>query len=208
MKIILVDDDPLIIESLKTIIEFKTSGDEDPITVMATGKSGQEAFDLYQTYRPDICLLDIRMGQVSGLDAGEQILKFNPQAKILYLTTFTDQEYIIRALNMGAHGYIVKQNVDFVVTALRAVNAGQFVFDAHIVDRFKGPSNSTSKSLEGLTDQENAIVRCVAEGMNNREIAQSLFLSEGTVRNYISRILEKLNLRDRTQLAIAYYKNT
>lgn len=204
MNIILIDDDKLVCSALKTILE---SDPEFHVPVM--GHDGNEAIALYKEYQPDMLLMDIRMSGMSGIDAGEAILRQFPQARILYLTTFADNEYIVRALKTGAKGYILKQNFESIIPAVRAVISGQSVFGDEIVSRLPNMSWTPVSSLEGfdLTEREIEIIRNVAEGLSNKEIAGLLFLSEGTVRNYISTILEKLNLRDRTQLAIFYYKH-
>lgn len=217
MKVIIVDDDKLVAMSLKTIVE----SDKD-IEVLATGGSGEEAISLYDDFQPDVLLTDIRMQGMTGLEAGEQILSKHPDAKILYLTTFNDDEYIVRALSMGAKGYIIKQDFDSIIPSLKAVYSGQSVFGNEIteklpnilnssIDKGAAPQGDTSHfdfASHGLTEQEAEIVKCVADGLSNKEIADTLFLSEGTVRNYISNILSKLDLRDRTNLAIFYYKNS
>lgn len=206
MKIVIVDDDKLVAVSLKTIIE--AGGDTE---VLATGHSGEEAVELYRTHRPDILLMDIRMEGMTGLEAGKKILGEDPQARILFLTTFNDDEYIRTALAIGAKGYIIKQDFDGILPALRAVYEGQSVFGDQVVDRIPELLSPQEKEFSfeayGLTDQEAEIVECVADGLSNKEIAEKLYLSEGTVRNYISTILSKLDLRDRTNLAIFYYKN-
>ncbi|MBP3718724.1 MAG: response regulator transcription factor [Eubacterium sp.] len=209
MKVVIIDDDKLVAASLKTIVE------SDPeIEVLATGSSGQEAIDLYSEHNPDVLLSDIRMEGMTGLEAGEKILSVHPDAKLLYLTTFNDDEYIVKALSIGAKGYIIKQDFDSIIPSLKAVNSGQSVFGNEITEKLPNILNNKetgSTSFDfvafNLTDQEAEIVQCVAEGLSNKEIADKLFLSEGTVRNYISNILSKLDLRDRTNLAIFYYKN-
>lgn len=206
MRVLIVDDDRLVAVSLKTILEADTE-----IEVAATGNSGQEAIDLYTECQPDILLMDIRMEGMTGLEAAERILKEDKAAKILFLTTFSDDEYIVSALGMGAKGYLLKQDFEGIVPALKAVNGGQSVFGGEIVGKIpvlmynKGEVNY---DLYDISEKEQIIIELVAEGLSNREIAGKLFLSEGTVRNYISTILEKLNLRDRTQLAVFYYKNS
>ena len=132
----------------------------------------------------------------------------------MYLTTFNDDEYIVKALSIGAKGYIIKQDFDSIIPSLKAVNSGQSVFGNEITEKLPNILNSketTEASVDfaafDLTDQDAEIVKCVAEGLSNKEIADQLYLSEGTVRNYISNILSKLDLRDRTNLAIFYYKN-
>lgn len=204
MNIILIDDDKLVCSALKTILE------SDPdFHVPVMGHDGTEAISLYTKYRPDLILMDIRMAGMTGIDAGEAILKKFPEARILYLTTFADNEYIIRALKIGAKGYILKQNFESIIPAIKAVASGQSVFGDEIVSRLPNMSWTPTASLEGfdLTEREIEVIQNVVEGLSNKEIAGLLFLSEGTVRNYISTILEKLNLRDRTQLAIFYYKH-
>ena len=204
MTIIIDDDDKLVCSALKTILES-----EPDFHVPAMGHNGNEAISLYKSHHPDLILMDIRMGELTGIDAGESILKEFPDAKILYLTTFADNEYIVKALRIGAKGYLLKQNFESIIPAIKAVSSGQNVFGDEIVSKLPNMSWSSKPSLSGynLTDRELDIISNVAEGLSNKEIANLLFLSEGTVRNYISTILEKLNLRDRTQLAIFYYKH-
>lgn len=204
MKIIIVDDDRLVCSSLKTI----TEADPD-IQVAGIGYSGRDAADLFEDLQPDIVLMDIRMEGMTGLEAGELILGRHPEAKILFLTTFADDEYIIQALKIGSRGYLLKQNFESIVPALKAVNTGQSVFGEDITAKIPLfiKSQKTDPNQYGLTDKELEIIGLIAEGLSNREIAGRLFLSEGTIRNSISVILEKLQLRSRTQLAIFYYKN-
>ncbi len=202
MKIVIVDDDKLVCSALKRIVE------SEGIKVLATGQNAQEAVKLYKQYHPDILLTDIRMGDMTGIEAGKVILEKDPTAKIIFLTTFKDEEYIVKALAMGAKGYILKQDFECIVPALKAVNAGQNIYGDEIVSQLPKMLSREVKDKEeyDLTEREFEIVVLVAEGLSNKEIAAKLFLSEGTVRNYISIILEKLFLRDRTQLAIFYYK--
>lgn len=205
MTVLIVDDDRLVGISLKTILEA-----EPDISVVALGTSGTQAVELYRKHRPDILLMDIRMEGKNGLDAAAEILASEPQAKILFLTTFSDDEYIIRALRLGAKGYLLKQDFESIVPALHAVCGGQNVFGSEVIRKIPDIL-TTSKEPDitqlPLSEKEFEIMRLVAEGLNNKEIALALFLSEGTVRNYVSGTLEKLELRDRTQLAIYYYKH-
>ena len=205
MRVVVVDDDKLVAFSLKTILE--ADGD---ITVLATGSSGKEAVALYQQEKPDVLLMDIRMEGMTGLEAAEIILTEEPDAKILFLTTFSDDEYIVRALSIGAKGYILKQDFEGIVPALKAVFGGQTVFGGDItgkISNFMQGSGKPDYSHYEINEKEASIIEAVAQGFSNKEIAEKLFLSEGTVRNYVSVILEKLELRDRTQLAVFYYKN-
>ena len=202
MKVVVVDDDQLVAISLKTILE------SDPqVTVAATGNDGKDAVALYESEHPDVLLLDIQMKEMSGLEAAEQILEKNPAAKILFLTTFSDDEYIIKALNLGAKGYILKQDFEGLLPALLAVEQGQSVFGGEVVNKLPvlmQTKNSFDYRGYDIGEKEQEIIALVGAGKSNREIAGELFLSEGTVRNYISQILEKLSLRDRTQLAVFY----
>lgn len=202
MKVVVVDDDQLVAISLKTILE------SDPqVTVAATGNDGKDAVALYESEHPDVLLLDIQMKEMSGLEAAEQILEKDPAAKILFLTTFSDDEYIIKALNLGAKGYILKQDFEGLLPVLLAVEQGQSVFGGEVVNKLPvlmQTKNSFDYSGYDIGEKEQEIIALVGAGKSNREIAEELFLSEGTVRNYISQILEKLSLRDRTQLAVFY----
>lgn len=207
MDIVIVDDDKLVASSLKIILEA------DPeVKVAAMGYSGAEAVALYRQHRPDILLLDIRMGEMSGLEAAKSILEEDGSALILFLTTFSDDEYIVKALKIGARGYLLKQDFAGILPALRAVLSGQTVFGGEIVSRLpdildtKGEEGRKDYGTLGISDREWEVTALVAEGLSNREIAARLYLSEGTVRNYISTVLEKLKLRDRTQLAVFYLK--
>lgn len=202
MKIIIIDDDKIVCKSLEMIL----SQDEN-IDVLAQGYSYDDAVSLYQKHRPDVMLLDINLGEKTGLMAAREILKLDPEAKILFLTTFTDNKYIYEALQIGARGYILKQDFESITPSIKAVFAGQNVFGAEVVNKLPKAFTGNKELLKkyNLTDKENEILENIAKGYNNKEIASQMFLSEGTVRNYITTLLEKLQLRDRTQLAIFYY---
>lgn len=205
MNIIIVDDDSLVAGALKTILEIN-----EDINVAATGSDGLEACELYRKYQPDILLMDIRMKNMSGLEAATVILQEFPQANILLLTTFSDDEYIIKALRLGARGYLLKQDYASILPALRAVFSGQTVFGTEIVSRIPELLQSSTAfdySTYGINERELEIIERIANGYSNKEIASELFLSEGTVRNYLSSILDKLILRDRTQVAVFYYQH-
>ncbi len=205
MKIVIVDDDRLVSLSLKTILEASKE-----VEVLGIGNDGAEGVELYSRYKPDVLLMDIRMQGMTGLTAAEMILEKYPDAKILFLTTFSDSEYIVKALRIGVKGYILKQNYESIIPAIKAVYIGQSVFGGEIVEKL--PSLIEKKQhfnygQANINEKELEIIELVAKGLNNKEISEILFFSEGTVRNYLSNILEKLELRDRTQLAIFYYKN-
>lgn len=199
MNIIIVDDDALVVSALTTIVE--SSGH----TIIATGSSGREAVRLFEAHRPDLLMTDIRMDDMTGLEASKIILEKFEDANILLITTFKDDEYISEALKFGCKGYLLKDNFTGIIPAVQAIEAGNMVFDSNIVKSLSAVSSR--KNLKELSDREQDILALVAEGLNNKEIAAQLFLSEGTVRNYISQMLGKLDLRDRTQLAVYYYKN-
>lgn len=199
-KLVVIDDDYLVVQALETIVNSKEN-----LSVVATGHSGQEAIDLYQEHQPDLLLMDIRMEPMSGIEAAAEILKRDSSAKILFITTFQDDDYITKAMSLGCRGYILKQNIKGIVPAVEAVENGHLVFDSQIIQSIH-PSKA-EVNLKELTERENQLLRLVADGLNNKEIADMLFLSEGTVRNYVSALMEKLQLRDRTQLAVYYYKH-
>lgn len=203
INVLVVDDDTLVAMSLVTIISS-----DGEINVCGTGNDGSEAVTLYDEHKPDILLMDIRMQEMTGLEAAEVILSKHPEAKILFLTTFSDDEYISKALALGVKGYILKQNFEGIVPAVKAVYGGQNVFDGKVIGKLpvKGSTGGDFSSYD-ISEREQRIIELVADGLSNREISERLFLGEGTVRNYISTILEKLSLRDRTQLAVFYYKH-
>ena len=205
MKVLIIDDDFFITTALKTILEA------DPeIQVCGSGKNGKEAISLYTSMDPDILLMDIRMEEMDGLAASKEILSRYPQARILLLTTFLDDEYIIQALKLGAKGYLLKQDYNSIIPALKAIYSGQTVYGSEITAKLPGLLTS-QKSFPWedyhIGPRELEVIDLVAQGLSNKEIAGKLYLSEGTVRNYLSAILEKLELRDRTQLAVFYLRN-
>ena len=184
MKILIVDDDSLVALSLKTILEAKG------LEICALGNSGEQAVALYKQHKPDILLMDIRRENMTGLEAAEKILSEDKAAKILFLTTFSDDEYILKALDIGAKGYILKQDFESIEAALLAVERGQSVFGGEIVSKLPElmqHKNGFSYEAEGISPKEWEITTLVAEGLSNKEIAIRLYLSEGTVRNYIRR---------------------
>lgn len=206
MNIVLIDDDQLVCMSLKMILE--ASGD---IHVSAIGHDGSDALPLYQQYRPDILLMDIRMQHRNGTDALSDVLEQFPDARVLFLTTFLDDEYITKALQLGAKGYIIKQDYETIIPALNAVYSGQNVYGSEIMEKLPGlmqQEASFNYSAHDISQKEYEIITLVAQGLSNKEIAAQLFLSEGTIRNYLSGILEKLQLRDRTQLAVFFYQHS
>ena len=214
MKVAIADDDPIVCSSLSTILTATDTAD-----VLWTANDGQSALESFQTAggRPDVLLLDVQMPGMDGLEAAEHILAMDSTARVLFLTTFADKEYISRALALGAKGYVIKQDVASVVPALQAVMAGQTVLGAEAVANLslgeqeeqarkdaKDAAEPVPWRFQTLTDREREIVALVADGLDNQAIARRLYLSEGTVRNHISAILAKTNLANRTQLAVEW----
>lgn len=212
MRIAIVDDDPIVCQSLETILT--ATGTAEVLWMANDGDAAVRRYFETPASRPDVLLIDIQMPGTSGLDAAREILATVPAARILFLTTFADQSYIAQAMGLGAKGYLIKQDVAAVGPALQAVMAGQVVLGAEVLgkltERTPDPADSddsrdTADSIEGLLgEREREITALVAEGLDNRDIAARLFLSEGTVRNRISAILDKLGLTNRTQLAILW----
>ena len=214
MKVAIADDDPIVCSSLSTILTATGTAD-----VLWTANDGQSALESFQAPggRPDVLLLDVQMPGMDGLEAAEHILAMDSAARVLFLTTFADKEYISRALALGAKGYVIKQDVASVVPALQAVMAGQTVLGAEAVANLslgeqdeqtqkdtKDAAEPVPRRFQTLTDREREIVALVADGLDNQAIASRLYLSEGTVRNHISAILAKTNLANRTQLAVEW----
>lgn len=214
IRIAIVDDDPFIRESLKLIIDL------DPgITVEGTCTNGHEAYEFVKEHPLDLVLMDIRMPGCDGVEGTRNIKRDFPHVAVLILTTFDDDEYIVEALRNGAGGYMLK-NIppDRIIEGIKTVHQGDLLIHPNIAKKLAGmlhreqpPSETRAKpdkSLEqfGITPAERLVVEKIAEGKSNKEIAQELFLSEGTVKNYITEILSKLSLRDRTQIAIFYLK--
>ena len=205
MRLLIVDDDPLAALSLQTILSAKG------FDVIATGHSGEEAIDLYDQLQPDLLLMDIRMDGINGLEAARRILSRHSNAKILFLTTFSDDGYIKEAISLGAMGYILKQNYENLPETLRLAASGQVIYGEGVAQKLPGllaeqmKLGKQSAQADLLTRREAEIMALVADGKSNKEIAALLYLSEGRVRNAVSDILLKLSLRDRTQLAVYYH---
>lgn len=202
MRILLVDDDALVLKSLEMIL--KAEGVDE----VYTSKNGEEALDIYKNYEIDLVLQDIRLKDENGIDIASKLLEYDKEAKIILLTTFKDEEYINKAIKVGVKGYILKDNIDSLFQSIQTVMAGNMVLDSEVIKDIK-LLDQAKKSIEDfdITERELDVIKLLAEGMNNKEISQSLYLSEGTIRNYISNLLDKLDLRDRSQIVVFYYKN-
>lgn len=206
MRVLIVDDDALIRDSLKMLLEM-----EEDFQVVGLAANGQEALELCQRVLPDLVLMDIRMPVMDGVVGTKRLKALYPQVRVVILTTFRDEEYIKEALKNGAEGYILKsQPADSIIESLRAVGKGNIVLERDVATSLSAmlrESGKTRCAQYSLTERELEVMALVGQGLSNREIAEKLFLSEGTVRNYVTALLEKLGFRDRTQLAIFYVRN-
>ncbi len=210
-----MDDDEFIRESLKVLIAMDAE-----IEVVGCAAHGADAVELMQSgLHVDVVIMDIRMPVCDGVEGTKRVKEQFPNTRVLMLTTFDDDEFIIQALENGASGYLLK-NIppDRIIHGIKTVHDGDILIHPDIARKltsFLRPATpsalATSESSPaqkmkdyGLTPMELTIVRHISEGLSNKEIAQKCFLSEGTVKNYISDVLSKLQLRDRTQIAILY----
>lgn len=213
MRVVIADDDAVVVESLRIVLDAQPD-----IEVVGCGTDGTDAARLTEQVAPDVVLLDIQMPGMDGLAAAEKILAAPRPPRVVFLTTFSDDEYIVRALALGAAGYLIKQDVAGVAPALRAVVAGRSVLEGEVLERavalgaggIPGVVPAEKPDLVALfpqlTDREREVVTLIAEGLDNREVAAAAYMGEGTVRNHISSILAKLGLRNRTQIAVAYWR--
>lgn len=208
IKVLIVDDQELIRESLKVVLNVSTD-----IEVVDSVPSAADALKSAVRYRPDVVLMDIRMPGMDGVEGTKLIMDRCPNTKVIILTTFDDDEYVFGALKNGASGYLLKgSSLSELSEAIRIAYSGGAMINPNIASKVISQFSNMAKSSARLqVDEQLAadisksewqIIRTVGSGMSNKEIAQELCLSEGTVRNSISNILFKLNLRDRTQLAI------
>lgn len=212
MRVVVVDDDAVVASSLEIVL-----GAEPDVEVVGVGHDGADAVRLAAALEPDVVLLDVRMPGTDGLIAAEKILSARPDARVVFLTTFSDDEYVVRALALGARGYLIKEDVDKIAPALRSVMSGQSVLEGEVLERAvslggagvpgTGAKVDLARVFPQLTEREREVVRLVAEGLDNREVAAAAYMGEGTVRNHISAILAKLGLRNRTQIAVAYWRS-
>ncbi|GAF66375.1 putative response regulator [Bacillus sp. TS-2] len=199
MKLLIVDDDFLVCQSLQLLLQH-----EEDFEVLGIAENGDKAIQFCEQQAPDMILMDIQMPVKNGIDSTSEIKKRWPEILVMMLTTFKDEKNIRLALNAGAEGYVLKSSaIEKIAEQIRALKAGASVLDADVLKTIMEPSK---ERLNQLTERENDIVELIAQGLSNQEIAQQLFLSVGTVRNVLSIILDKLEVRDRTQLAIYYWK--
>jgi NarL family two-component system response regulator LiaR len=199
MKVLIVDDDPLVSRSLRILL-----AKERDMQVLGAASNGAQAVVACERAVPDVVLMDIRMPGVDGIEATRRIKARWPAVRVVMLTTFDDEPSVRAGLEAGADGYLLKSaSVSGMAERLRALAAGSAVLDSGVLKRL---TDGGPRPFEGLTLREGEVAELVAQGCSNREVAARLFISEGTVRNVLSVVLEKLGLRDRTQLAIRYWK--
>lgn len=204
IRVILADDEGIIRESLKILLSV-----DDEIEIVEAFENGENLSDYCNENDIDIALLDIRMPKCDGVTATKEIID-NTKTNVIILTTFDEDEYIQKALEYGAKGYLLKNtNPTEIINAIKVVHSGNCVLQSGVMDKLKvSESNKGDKEiLNGdLTEREKEIIKSISKGFNNKQIGKELFISEGTVKNYISSILNKCKLEHRTQIAIAYLK--
>ena len=204
VRVVVVDDQRLIRESIAALLDVQPG-----ITVVGTAGDGEAAVELVAQLDPDVVLMDVRMPVLDGLDALAELRRRDERTRVVMLTTFDDEGYVVRALKAGASGYLLKDRPAIeLAAAVRLAHSGVVQFDPAAAARLAsalvsapGTGPATGRP-DGLTEREVDVLRLVAAGRTNREIAGRLHLSEGTVKNHVSRILGRLGLRDRTQAAV------
>jgi DNA-binding NarL/FixJ family response regulator len=206
IRIVLADDQQLIRQGLRALLEL-----EADLQIVGEAENGQMALQQVEGLHPDLVLMDIRMPVMDGVAATAAIARQFPQTKVLILTTFDDQDYVTAALKNGAIGYLLKDTPsEDLAEAIRAAHKGYTQISpgilpkllSQVVSPSSPPSPSLPVGLAALTPREREVLKLVAQGASNREIAQALYISEGTVKNHVTNILNRLDLRDRTQAAI------
>ena len=201
VKIVICDDDSLIRESLKILLPLK--GD---IEVVAEAANGRECIEICLENKIDVALLDIRMPEVNGVEAVKEIVN-RTETKCLMLTTFDEEEYINEALEYGAKGYILKNtSPEQIANSIISVYNNAVIMNDNILNKLHGKESNPSLEKYDFTDREKDVIKAIAEGLSNKEISQKLFISEGTVRNYISIIIDKTGFEHRTAIAVNYLK--
>ena len=209
LKVVIADDQTLVRAGFKMILESQAD-----IEVVAEAADGNEAVEACRHHRPDVILMDVRMPNLNGIEATSRIVAHESAAKVLILTTFDLDEYVYAALRNGASGFLLKDvRPEQLINAVRQVIAGDALLAPSItrrlVERFARPADELAvnhTAISSLTPRELEVLKLVARGMKNSEIAQALFLSESTVKTHVARMLSKLGLRDRTQAVIVAYE--
>lgn len=201
IKVIIADDSDFVRDGMRIILSV-----DEEFEVIGCASNGMEAIEIAKTNAPDVFLMDIQMPKMDGIDATKYIVD-NNMGKVLILTTFDDDELVQKALSNGAKGYLIKNHTpEHLKQMIKSVYNGTGVMDGNILENLakKHDIKPTGFSEEGYTSRELDIVKAVAEGLSNKEIANKLYISEGTVKNYITAILAKENLSHRTALAVYY----
>lgn len=206
IRLLLVDDQLIIRQGLRSLLEAKPD-----LEVVGEAENGQQAIDQIETLQPDVVLMDVRMPVMDGVAATRHICQQLSSTKVLVLTTFDDDEYVSQAMRLGARGYLLKDtHSDDLAAAIRAVHKGYTQMGPGLLEKamatpapptFSQPTHLPSE-LAGLTARERQVLCLIVAGASNREIAESLYISERTVKNHITHILSQLNVRDRTQAAM------
>ena len=208
IKVIIADDSDFVRDGMKIILDV-----DDDFEVLGCAPNGKEAIEIAERTKPDVFLMDIQMPVMDGIEATKYIVEHD-LGKVLILTTFDDDELVRRALGNGAKGYLIKNHTpEHLKQMIRSVYIGTGVMEEGILESLAGKTESTEGDTvqagsgfdpSGYSERELDIVRAVAEGLSNKEIAAKLFISEGTVKNYITTILSKEGLSHRTALAVYY----
>lgn len=206
IRLLIADDDAIIREGLKMIIESQSD-----MEFLDAAIDGKQAVEMCRRLQPDVTMLDIRMPVMDGIQAAEEIMAGKLSAPLL-LTTFDEPDLILRALKAGVNGYILKNSpADRILSAIRVIHTGGTVFQADVLEFIRSQVATTARGNNlfelMLSPREIDVVKLIAEGLSNKEIGEKLFLTNGTVRNHISTILEKTGLEHRTQIAVKYLKN-
>lgn len=207
IKVMIAEDHSMIRDGLKQLLEL-----EKDIKVIATCSNGEIAIEKYRVVKPDVVLMDINMPVLNGLEALEQLKAYDSGVKAVMLTIHQDREYLLRALELGALGYILKDaEASALIEAIRSVNNNQTyiqpIMARELVNEYKRIKSGGDDPKNRLTDREIEVLKLLAKGMLNKEIANALFISEKTVKNHISSIFRKLDVQDRTQAAVYAIKN-
>ena len=209
ITVMIVDDHVLLREGLKQILEL-----EDDIEVVAQAGDGEEAIEKAQEYNPDVMLLDINMPKINGIETLRRLKDLGINSKTIMLTIHEDREYLFETMKIGANGYVLKDSdADGLIKAIRDVNHGKTYIQPSIASILVEELNENDKidgdyaKIESLTKREYEVLTLVAGGLNNKEIANKLFISEKTVKNHVSNIFKKLEVNDRIQAAIFAFKN-
>ncbi len=208
IKVLIVDDQEMIRESLELMLNSRVN-----IEVIGSAVDGKDAISRAKRGKPDVILMDVRMPGMDGIECMKVIKGFQPKTKVIILTTFDDDEYIYESLKHGADGFLLKgASINELVKAIELISAGGAIVDtgvsSKVISLFKKMAKadyllkSSNEEYDNLADNEVKIIQTVGRGLSNKEIAKQLNFTEGTVRNYISSILKKMELRDRTQIAI------